>query len=303
MRRIGSTCGVVMLVLAATIMASPIGGSPLSSNQAATTNEISTFHGLTNHSWYALKMFSPEAFIIEKLAFNFSVECEHSREDAGMVVITNGNDKQTFWMVSAGAIRPFNETDRFLHFEFGPINYTKQRFTFYNSSYRWSGFYQNISLGGGTWYVICLHAETVTCQIELSLTCSEMVEFQGTTGGNETFLLASHNFWGNVNFKVPGMAAVLHGEKTISIDNTFVGSWHSIATSGFELIECIRPDGTRERSIIIELGSIGGTFGDFDARFIMGDNGTWTFGLNMFVRGTEDSFPSCNLIGADVTLP
>ncbi len=304
MRRIGSICCLVMLLLAATLMAGPIGISSLPSNQAAIPIETSTFYGVTNHSWYALKIFSPEAFMIEKLAFNFTVKREHSQEDAGIVVITNGNDKQKIWMVSARVISPFNETDRFLHFKCGPINYTKQRFTWYNSSYSWGGFYPNISLGQGTWYVICLHAESVACQIELSLTCSEGVEFQGTTSGNETFLFASQDFWGNVNVKVPGMAAVLGGQKTISINHTFVGSWFSsLVASGLELIKCIRPDGTQEQFLVIELGSISGTFGDFDARFIMGDSGTWTFGLNMFVRGMKNSFPCCSLLGADVKLP
>jgi len=58
--------------------------------------------------------------------------------------------------------------------------------------------------------------------------------------------------------------------------------------------------------MVIEMGSIGGTFGDFDARFIMGGSGTWTFGLNMFVLGMKNSknpLPYCSLLGADVKLP
>ena len=307
MKRIESIWIVVTLVLAVAVMAGPTGSSPSLSNHVVTTNGTSTFYGVTNHSWYALKIFSPKAFTIEKLAFNFTVKCEHCRENPAIVVITNGNDKQMPWIVSTDDIAPFNETDRFLHFKFGPINYTKQHWTWHNVSYILGGFYPNIRLGPGTWYVICLHAKSVTSQIELSLTCSEGVEFQGTTCGNDTFLFASQDFWGNVNVKVPGVATVLGGQKTIRINHTFVGSWFSNLVSwGLELIKCTRPDGTQEHSMVIEMGSIGGTFGDFDARFIMGGSGTWTFGLNMFVLGMKNSknpFPYCSLLGADVKLP
>jgi len=57
------------------------------------------------------------------------------------------------------------------------------------------------------------------------------------------------------------------------------------------------------------MGHIGITLGDFDARFIMGGSGNWTFGLNMFGLGMKNLIrktpfpPYCTLLGADVKLP
>jgi len=301
----------LLIVIALVLSSSGIGAAPIFQINdkfiPKTYLEGNQFHGITsgnNTNWYIVKFSSSSTIHIEDLYIKTFYTCKNARDDVHGFLLTNFTDESYYWMHQ---VRKFNKTDIFFHMNVGQFNYTYDHLSRGNYSTGGAWDFWNITLSPGTWYLMCLAAETVECKIEVWINTSEKVAFLNTSEGATTFLCPSEEFGGNLNVKFPHIMGIINGEKTVGINNTFVGFYFfDFLGSGMGILQYTDPDGNVKKAILFQVGNLFSSTGDFDASdFIIGKGGMWKFKVNVIAIGKiGKKVPiSFSMFGADVKLP
>jgi hypothetical protein len=272
-------------------------------------DNTTSFHGITsgnNANWYVVKFSMPLNSHLEELYIKLAWKCKEARGDTSGFALTNLTETYYWWFHWFR----YNRSDFFIHTNIGPFNYTYDHLEKYNySSFTefWirgpkSPFY---NLSSGTWYLICLAAETVECKIEVWINTTMETSFS-TTEGNTSFLISTEELGGYLNFKIPHAIGILNGRMTISINNTFFGSWTFPMAWGGGRILLEGPDGKLKKCIFIlsEHLTLGWTS---IPHFFIGESGLYKFRVDMLAvsRPREGYYDPWffRLYGADIKLP
>jgi len=274
-------------------------------------SEKSSFHGIAHGNWYVIKFNVSEPVIIDELYYKVSfTECNGTRGTLFALFITNFSEVSSrIFGVRQGTLSPFKDGEIFFHVEFDGINFTINRLNLSNNFPPEIGVWWDIPVPEGTWYLICMAGKSSECKIEIWMNITGNVAFEGTTEGNNTFLLSSHELMGRLNFIIPYVLGVWNGRKIFVVNHTFVGSILALSCD-IELLHfaITFPSGETRHSFEIfqPIGRRGWMLGDMSPFFFCGGAGKWEIRIDsLLIEFLYDKrfTPWLSFLGADVKLP
>jgi len=279
------------------------------------------FQWNTNASCFAVSVFSLNSIYIDDLIYNVTREINGTQETAGASVrgffLTNGT---WFGFVGFGTGDVYRSGNtRYVHFDWGPFNYTYEDRPSYNISGRFlmgEAHLRNRTLPPGQWYFVFTSAlfdlehDVVlnkSIQINFSDRCTDL--HVSTAAGGTVYALWYGEFDANlIVSKADIFEAMANGKYTFHVDNTFMYTfWDGPNSQGLWRIKWVKPDGS-----INTLNSVilyGNRYPDKDETCIqgMGPNGTYELVTSYvdyapLLSATLDPSP-LYFLGVDVKLP
>lgn len=212
-------------------------------------------------------------------------------------------EKGEYWNYPVfGMLKNSEWYDLYLHLNW-PINFTYNHTT-RRSQCGWTSLYytSNVTLSSGIWYVVCMAAPTERCDIRVSINQTN-AKIGDTTEGSTSFLLENEDFHSKFNLKSVPLSIIVGGEKSVHINDTFIGFIYAPTSVGMTYTKYIAPNGTAKEAIswdiFINIDTAKNS--DFIPIFepIWGENGTWIFYTSII--GINRC--TVNVFGADVNLP
>jgi hypothetical protein len=280
----------------------PIGNSIKPSSSDVILKDQKSFHVNISGSqfWLAIKAnFSNNTIP----SFHKYVDCSVNGSNLSCFLELLQSDTGSYFY-SVATWAPETSPDYYFQYHLGPFNKSYYHYIENNGWERASTTISTSNTSGTYYYVIA--ASTTSCFVDVMINYTGDATFS-LTNGTEVFAFGRHDFFGIANIGCKRGTFIVNGKKEIHVKNQLFASFATRSFStGYEFLRYCTPGGGKEWSFCFEKKGghiISNSSLNFQKGLWWGENGKYSFLVDMNLFGITKVTPDIYLVGADILLP